>query len=295
LTNPDRKILDWLASPPHEIPALSDSVTRTLRAIDDHRSAAQNVADAMAADPPLTARVLSLANSSLYNPLGAPCDELRDAVSRIGLDELRGIVIATGIVEAFSSIEGPFNQSAFWKHSIITGIAAAALAERVFELRGRARPGENPYFLAGLLHDIGILALLWFRGVGYGDVLDEAQRDEGRLLECERRQYGVDHATVGGALARSWGLPEHVAVAVQHHHAPVEAGLAFRPWAQVIHLAEWISECEGQGLPLDEAPGPVDRACFNALGIERDQIPELIVEFREAADHAEVLLRLIKS
>ncbi len=293
--DPDRRLLEALCRPPYEIPALSASVRRVLCAIDDDRSGAQDIADAMASDPAVAARVLAIANSSVYNPLGQQCDQLRDAVSRLGLEELRGIVVATGAIDTFSSIEGPFSQTAFWKHCLVTGIAAGVVANRAGKLERVGRPGENPYFVAGLLHDIGILVLIWFQGVAYIDVLDEARQGKGRLIDCERRAFRVHHGDVGGALMRTWGLPDHLCHAVQHHHDPLRAQLAFRPWAQIAHLADWIASHEGHGVTLDGFPGRFDSASWFDLGLDPDQIPELIAEFHEATEHAEMLLHAVKS
>ncbi len=291
----DRRLLEGLCGPPYEIPALSASVTGVLKAIDDELSGAQEIADAAASDPSLAARVLGLANSSAYNPLGQPCDDLRDAVSRLGLEELRGIVLVMGVVETFSSIEGPFSQTAFWKHSITTGIAAGVIAGCAEKLEHGVRPGENPYFTAGLVHDIGILALIWFQGGRYVDVLDEWQKGSDRLIDCERRAFTTNHAEVGGALIRTWGLPDHIACAVEYHHDPLRAKLAWRTWAQVVHLADWLADHEGYKLHLKGSPDRCDVGTWLDLGLDTHRIPELIAAFHDASEQAEMLLHVIKS
>lgn len=295
MTDEDRRILERVSPPPHELPALSAAVTNVLRLLEDDSAGMREVSDALVADPGLATRVLSIANGALYNPMGQPCDELHDAVVRLGFSELRDVVLATGVIDAFSDCECPFDQADYWMHSLTTAVAAGVIAEHASRLERAGNPGENPYFVAGLLHDVGILALVAFRGREYGKTLEGALKTRGCLTDCEQEAFGADHAQVGGALVGSWGLPAHLADAVRYHHQPTQCPEESRSWAYVVHLADWITQHEGFGLTLDGTSELFESGPWFDLGLDFEQVPEIIAAFHDASERARTLLNSIKT
>ncbi len=291
----DNALLDRLAGRGAELPALGVSVTRILAAIEDEMSNSEEIADLMASDPSIAARTLALANSTLYNPMGITCETLADAVARLGLIELRNVVVATGVIDGFAEVSCPFDYLGFWKHCLTTAVAAGSLAERAPCIERSGRPGENPYFIAGLLHDVGIFALVHLQGRRYSKVLKNVEAGDTDLLDVERAAFNVSHQEVGAALIRDWGLPEGVAIAAQYHHDPGQAPAESRSWAQVIHLADWIADHQGHGVPVEGARAPFAHGSWFDLGMDTDDIPEVIADFTRAAERSEMMLSLVKS
>ena len=123
----------------------------------------------------------------------------------IGTSQVRDLILATAVVDRFSKLPiGILDMRSFWQHSIGTAALARSIAT---ELRIR---GADKLFIGGLLHDIGRLVLVLERPEDMADVLLRGQQEDRSISSIERETFGFDHADVGGALARSWLLPETV-------------------------------------------------------------------------------------
>ncbi len=295
MTRSDSELLERVGGRGRPLPALAVSVTKILGALDDELANAETIADIMASDVSIASRVLAIANSVIYNPSAVPFASLSDAISRLGFDEVRSIVVTTGVIDTFADADCPFDYAGFWKHCLTTAIAAGALAERSPKINLDGRPGDNPYFVAGLLHDVGIFMLVQCQGRSYARVLDDCIERHTTLMRSEQSKLGYTHTEVGAALIREWGLPEGVAVAAEFHHQPTEAPEELRTWAEVIHLADWIADHEGLGVSVEGASAHFAEGTWFDLGIEVDEIPDVIADFTGAAERSEMMLALVKS
>jgi len=271
------------------LPALPTSVASILDALDDERSDAARIADLLVSDVGVAGRVLAMANSAAFNPTGHPFGTMSEAIARLGFRRIRDLVVTTAVVGLFGDQACPFDYAGYWRHCVTTGIAAGALARRAPEARG-LRPGENPYFVAGLLHDVGILVLVRCVGRRYTRVLKEAEEKRLPLYQLERERLQLDHGEVGAEVLASWGLPEECIVAARYHHAPAGAPERHREHADLVHLADWIADHEGLGATMEGSLEPFHHGSWDALGMCVDDIPRVIDEFRAAAQRSESLL-----
>jgi putative nucleotidyltransferase with HDIG domain len=98
-----------------------------------------------------------------------------------------------------------------WDHSVACALIAEELAQALNQPKDRA-------YTAGLLHDIGRLALLTCYPVEYNNLFAVARENDFDELECEWELFDVDHCTAGAWLARHWNLPEDFVEAISHHH-----------------------------------------------------------------------------
>ena len=289
------KLLERVGGKGKPLPALATSVTRILRALDDDLANAQDIADLMASDISIAARVLAVSNSVMYNPSGTPFASLSDAVARIGFNEVRNIVVTTGVIDAFSAVDCPFDYMGFWKHCLTSAIAAGTLAGRSPKIDLGGSPGDNPYFVAGLMHDVGIFMLVQCQSRKYEKVLNDAVERHTTLMRAEHDKLGYTHAEVGAALIQEWGLPEGVSVAAEFHHNPTDAPAEFATWAQVIHLADWIADHEGLGVSVEGVSAHFAEGTWFDLGIGVDEIPDVIADFTLAAERSEMMLALVEA
>lgn len=192
--------------------------------------------------------------------------EMTDAIARIGFNEVRNIVVTTGVIDAFSAAECPFDYMGFWKPCLTSAIAAGTLAQRSPKIDLGGSPGDNPYFVAGLMHDVGIFMLVQCQSRRYGRVLTDAVERHTTLVRSEHDKLGYTHAEVGAALIQEWGLPEGVSVAAEFHPRPTDAPEEFATWAQVIHLADWIADHEGLGVSVEGASSRFAEGTWFELG-----------------------------
>lgn len=270
------------------LPGLPAAVGETLRAIDSG-APLDAVADHVATDVGVAARILQIANSPLYRG-GAPVEDLVEAVRRLGTGSVRELLLTISVVREFRDADG-FDYEAFWQHSLTTAIAADRLLEAG---RGRSCAGSpqlDRVFIAGLLHDIGVLVLVRQAGDRYRDVLEASEREGAPLYETERRHLGFSHGEVGEVVLRSWNLPDRVAQLARWHHHPRFAPPELREEAALIHLADWIAHRVDEGASCEGHLDRFDDAAWDLLSMQTEAIPEILATFEEAAKEGSLLFQ----
>jgi len=173
-------------------------------------------ADRIAADPPLAAKTLQLANSAAWGP---PLDEAHPGrcARELGLSNLRSLLLLSHTYSAFRDLASTgFDIASFIAHARQT----SQLARRIAETEGVDASLADQSAGAGLLHNLGKLALVVNLPDKYRQV--QARRTEGGLnsWEAEQGVFGATHGEVGGSLLALWGLPMPVIEAVTFHHHP---------------------------------------------------------------------------
>ena len=274
------------------LPTLRAVVNHVLAALDAEDVDLAHVSRLISQDPAVTGQILRISNSIFYNASGMSTASIHDAVSRIGGAQVRNLVVSLGVVDAFPDERSGFDYPAFWRHSFTTALAAGQVAVHSPKVTLRGSPRDNPYFLAGLLHDIGSLLLCQELGQEYLEIL-EAGKSEGRpLQEVERERLGFDHQDVGAALIRRWGLPFEVAAAAEFHHRAREAPEDSADYVLVVHAANLIST--GRGVPSGDAAAVGEPLERDALGIDEETLPRLAEGVEQAAADSELLLLIAR-
>ena len=175
------------------------------------------LSSAISKDAGLTAKILQVANSPAYRSLNKVTDILRMLIV-LGMPNVRNIVTICAIQQVFANFSKDFNNHA---HVIwLRGLVCANLAERIAKLIGYEKPGEA--FLAGQLHQVGMLLLLLNRENSYLPILNRYYSDTENFLSLEREQLQIDHCEAGTALVESWELDSFIADAIQFQHAPAD-------------------------------------------------------------------------
>ena len=243
------------------LPALSESRNRLLAVVCKDPMVTAEAVAAVESDIALTIAVLRMAN--------------RVHKRRGKVDTVAGAIelLSPGTIHALGSRVGTFDffeRSTVWEsaperlrlHALATQQAAQRIAAEIgYEQRDRLT-------VTSLLHDIGKLVLLRAYSGYPSQVHEQAQTPEERVHQ-ERRELGVDHALVGGVLARRWGLPPAIASAIERHHNPGAEGEA-----AIVRLADMLAHYTGGG---QVAPAEM-LAGARALGIDTDQLRALMYE-----------------
>jgi putative nucleotidyltransferase with HDIG domain len=259
------------------LPTLPLVASRLLESIADPEAAtSEEIGALIALDPSLTARTLKLANSDFYGfPRKVGTVDL--AVVVLGPDTIRDLVLGAAVFQtldpALQSLTG------LWNHSLACGVAARAMADRCrYHLEGEA-------FAAGMLHDIGKVALRQSYPEAYEAALALVREQGVSMIVAERGVLGSDHAEVGGWLAERWGLPGDLVEAIACHHRPVEARLN-PELTSIVHIADWLAGRTGNAWPIEAKPGSVSQfawECVEAGEIEREALLTDLVPFIQRA------------
>jgi HD-like signal output (HDOD) protein len=268
------------------LPTLPTVVFQLHRVLDDERVGATDVATIIERDPALTARLLRAANSAAFAS-GTRLGSVSSAVSRLGVNHVRGICIVLAVVKAFTRQAGGLDHQVFWVHSASVGMAARVLWER---FGTDASLTADDLYVAGLLHDVGLLVLEQHFQHEYSEVRQAMELVGGRLWEVEEEHLGMDHGAVGGLLLGRWSLPGTIAEAVTNHHHPHQAETQYQVACRVVQAAEVLCAEFGAGL-IEEGSADCSAAdVLSELGAGEADIARLAEEIPRLAEKARQFL-----
>lgn len=202
------KQLGNLPAMPRILATLAEALQTPVSQVDVGR-----IVQTISYDKSLAAQCLRMANSALYRQRG-DVSTVSEAVLTLGLWRIRDLVFSCTLPQMFASLKGVVPKEILWRHSLGTAILAEKLA------RDFAMARHDQVYVAGLLHDIGILInALLFPG-DFREVMRESAKERAAISVAERRVLGFTHAESGRALAEAWKLPKEVADAIEFHHRP---------------------------------------------------------------------------
>ncbi len=219
-----------------------------VRQIQSVETPIEDIASTISQDLGMTSQVLRIVNSAFFG-LPQPTQDVAQAISFLGLDTLKHLVLALGIFAQFEQHTlGGLNLPTLWQHSVRTAQAARCIA------RHESAPREmvEDATAAGLLHDLGKLVLATQYPDQYVEVTEKALENNVESIVEERKLFGFDHAEVAGYLLGLWGLPIPVVQAVAFHHAPAKSGTSEFTALTAVHAANVLVQPQHQptgGLP----------------------------------------------
>jgi putative nucleotidyltransferase with HDIG domain len=200
-----------------QFPALIESRTRVMAAATAETARVGELVEAVEADVALTIAVLRFANRAGVGGSVASVPEAIDVLKPSGVLAIAGTAPVFDFFESNGGWE--LRPEQFRVHALATQQAAARIGREI----GWGERDELA--VAALLHDIGRLVISKLHP-GRRTYFDAVSRTPEQRIREERDQLGIDHALVGGVLARRWNVPQRIAVAIERHHAEDAEGLA---------------------------------------------------------------------
>ena len=199
------------------LPAAPSHMLRMLAIFKEPDPDIDEVVKLVSRDPSLTTQVMKLCNSARFRGETSVTD-MFEAISRLGFYEVYRVVMMVSAKHTISleNIESVLEVEALCRHSMATGVAAGVVAKTVGAAADFA-------FIAGLLHDVGKIALASEEGTSYGRLFRNLKGEGKSLCAAEKDHFGFDHSEVGSALLNRWGMPPEVVQAVKYHHHLEEA------------------------------------------------------------------------
>jgi putative nucleotidyltransferase with HDIG domain len=194
------------------IPPFPQIAIRVLQLTNDKAVSMRQLSDLISSDPSFSSEVLTIANSALYSSR-SPVTSILQAIALLGMSHLKGVCLTVGVRAYLGKSLKRQSLRAIWRH----GLACALIAEQLAQ-GGSINP--NTAYTAGVLHDIGRLALVVIRPEAYDALLLAHRGSPTSILPCERDLFGFDHCEAGRHLIADWKLPEDFAAIVSDHHSP---------------------------------------------------------------------------
>lgn len=251
-----------------ELASLPNIFFQITEALKNPRSSAAYVAEVIGKDVALSAKLLKMVNTPFYG-FPSKIDTLSRAVTIVGTTQLTNLALGVSVISSFEGIPDEFfSLKEFWMHSIGCGIIARLLAGQV----GVA--GDEKFFVAGLLHDIGRLVMLRNHPKASKEVLRPARIGRRSLVEVEKSVWGCDHAEIGGLMLKTWRLPAFLEVLVHHHHSPMTASMTKE--AAIIHVADFISHSLSLGDNGTTLVPELNTNAWQEVGISKNDLAGIV-------------------
>lgn len=242
------------------LPAFPAIVPTLLKISKSPGCTAEQVAEVLSRDQAIAAGVLRLANSPYYCARRR-ISELSRAVVRLGNVAVRNLVLAICARQAFSDFSASDSEyEVMSRHSLAVAAASQLLASEV-----RYWPDEEA-LVAGLLHDIGRLAMFRFDPDSFR-ALQEDARQGLDLCQREKHYFGVDHAELGFRILDRWGIPYSICQAARRHQAYCSEQLA-TPLICIVVLADGLARLAGYGFKMPTPSWEEAKTAAEHLGLE---------------------------
>jgi signal transduction histidine kinase/HD-like signal output (HDOD) protein len=211
MTDQREKRIELILQQLEELPTLPAVAVRVLEVTGRDDSSMTDVVRLLESDPSLTTRLLQLCRRADLGVRGE-VGTVERAVSLLGFEAVRSSVLALSVFQTLDQNQAPggghFNREAFWKHSVAVACCAELLVQQmpaIFATSHKLTPAGA--FVAGLLHDIGKVALDTMLPKSFNRVVEGADLLRGNIADLERNMIGLDHMVVGKRLAERWQLP----------------------------------------------------------------------------------------
>ena len=266
------------------LPPFPSSVADLQTIMKDEAATLMDVERIIKPDPALTASLLKLANSAYFG-VARKVDNVRHAAGLIGIKRIFDLATAVAYSRAMPGRLAGYDIDAddFLCHSVAVAVLGESLCREL------GRPAPSLTFTAGLLHDVGKLAI----GVFFAEVTAAAstamQHQHLALVAAERALLATDHAEVGAAVADLWTLPEGISAVAGYHHNPDGAPDEHRSLVQIVHVANNLAPMLGHGVDIGELSRTVDANAIAALGVSVGHLG------RVAAQSEEDILEMTKT
>ncbi len=241
------------------LPQFPENIVYLQKLITDPDSEITDIARQISMDPSLTADLLKLVNSAQFM-LPKKVDNIAEAVKLVGMRGLRNLLYSYGTQKILG--EKYSEMRTLWQHSYRAAFYAYNLAKSF----KRKKEILDDVYVGGILHDLGKIIIASF----HPDLLDKIKnvcKEKGiptRMLED--LSVGLNHAEIGGMIARKWNFPEQLVSAIEYHHEPMECDPKFTGIVYTVYLANAVCDFEREKVLFDQ----IDKNVLMDFGIETE-------------------------
>ncbi len=237
-------------------------------AINSPTSSMDEIAEILGNDQSMCMRILELANSSFYG-FPAKIETISHALTLIGAQQIRDLVLGTTVIEMFEGIPSDLvNMNSFWKHSIACGLSAKIIASL------RREPNIERFFVLGLLHDMGRMVMFQKIPEIMTELIQQAPERETSLYKLELEALQFTHEDVGADLMTQWKFPARLSETIRKHHQ-ISSFVKFPLESSVIHFADICAHTFGFDGSGESFIPPVHPIAWSQLGLETSSLKEI--------------------
>lgn len=286
LTDDPRTIISGAINSISSLATLPEITQKIIKTVEDSRSNARDLHKIISHDPALVTRILKVVNSSFYG-LPGQISSIDRAIVMLGLNAIKNIAVAASMGQLFRGVKlcDGFTAKDLWKHCVAVAVTSRELARQL------KLPFADEAFLAGMIHDIGLLVSLQTWPEKLSKICQEARLGARSFSDIERDVLGVDHQQLGMALAEKWQFPRACQQVAGFHHEPELLSDNARTLVVLVYIADHIC-CEQKiGFWLTGSQSALNETSAQSIGIAppmiedvRTRLPDLLHEARQIGE-----------
>jgi putative nucleotidyltransferase with HDIG domain len=258
-----------------KLPTLPPVADKIIHLINSNAAFIGSIVETIEKDPAISAKVIGFSNAAFYR-MGDPVTTIRDAVMKIGFDNIKSVALGISLLTIFKSEHGgePRDYGNIVSHSVATGL----IAKEIIDILDWRDQGE--VFTCGLLHDIGLLVMSACFPDIYAQIIKKFQKGI-VFADVEKEVCGFSHGEIGAWLADKWNLPESIYEVVRYHHFPSK--VVINPsMTAVVHVADIVAARKNYSpVSIKGYESAPDKASMKLLGITEQHIGELEARVEE--------------
>ncbi len=269
-----------------DLPPLSDILINLEGRINDPESDIEEISGLIQTEPVLSGRLIKLSNSVLF---GGGRDEVLDlnaAIMRLGLKMVLDLAYTLELPNAFKKSKS-FDHVEFWKHSL----GVACLSKALVSHFGGNKEDLEASYLAGLMHDVGILVFDYLIPDEYGLLLGNLGGCDKGLEELELDAFGISHPELGAVfMEKWWPVSKQIVSSVRKHHGPLSDN-AFSPGiSRFINCANQIANNHEIRNGVSPYVHPMNSKILKILKLKQDELEAFVSTTRDGVAAAETIL-----
>ena len=230
-----QEILERILSSPR-LPSLPTIALEVIELVQQPDVDINRIAETIQHDPALSTKILKTVNSSFYGQSKA-VSTISQALVILGLNSVKTLALGFSLVNNLKGAgdEG-FDHFAFWKRCLYSAVAARAVCREIGLVQ------QEEALLAGLMQDLGMLAMAQTLGDEYQSGVAEAGQQHRLLVGLEQDRFETDHAELGAELGRAWKLPQLLCEPIQYHEEADNAPEELRQLVQAVSLGGYMAD-----------------------------------------------------
>lgn len=267
------------------IATLPEITIKIIETVEDPDACAEDLHKIIANDPALCARVLKVVNSAFYG-LPGQIGSINRAIVLLGLNAVKNIAIAASLAKLFrgGKLCDSFNARDLWNHSTAVAAGVKLLTERLKVSM------LDESFLAGLMHDIGIMVEMQAMQPKLIEVFDVMAEKNIPMVEAEEQVIGANHQDFGRALAEKWKFPASFSFVAGFHHDPMQLSHEQRALPCIVHVADILAARMKIGFTGTVSSLEIDPEVLDELQLTDSVIQQILDDLPEAHQVAEQML-----
>jgi len=272
-----------------DMPSFPVSVGKALQVCNSLNINPSDLNHVISLDPVLTGKLLKLINSAYYG-LGTPITSLIKAITMLGLNTVKNLVLSSAVLSNLPGNKGidGLNMEGFWHHCLCVGVMTKLLA---------AKQGIEPkyleeYFAAGLLHDIGKAPLNAVLSSEYMQMITVADREHKPLFSIEDELAGINHCAAGEMIANLWKLDNPIKDVITYHHRIEEYTGENKNLLCFTAIADYFSLVYEIGFAGNRKPVKPEAGIWEAIGLNDDAYLDLMPNLYNEIENAKVFLQI---